>query len=63
MQSIKEVSFSVYLINFGYVHSSYTSLVEAMDKAEDIGFECNIIDNMNRENVATYSPIGGWRHY
>ena len=39
--------YSVFLVNFGYTHSTYPTLESAIAGAEKTGFQCSIFQGSN----------------
>jgi len=54
--------FEVFLINFGYTHSSHKTLAAAVKAAKKTGFQCSIFNSKNPFDLVQWvSPVGGGR--
>ena len=54
--------FDVFLVNFGYTHSSHKTLELAQKAAKKTGFVCSIFKSDNQIDVVKWvSPVGGVR--
>ena len=54
--------FDVFLVNFGYTHSSHRTLELAQKAAKKTGFVCSIFNSKNPFEVIKWvCPVGGKR--
>ena len=54
--------FDVFLVNFGYTHSSHKTLEAAQKAANKTGFVCSIFNSKNPFEVIKWvCPVGGLR--
>jgi hypothetical protein len=54
--------FDVFLVNFGYTHSSHKTLAAAVKAAKKTGFQCSIFNSKNPFDLVQWvSPVGGGR--
>lgn len=50
--------YEVFLVNFGYTHSSHKTIEQAVKAAKKTGFQCSIFNSKNPFEVVRWvSPI------